>query len=66
MVATAYPERAYSELLPTAVSTDLCPGAGGDGRDGTGDFGEEVPGLAAGIDDVVVAVEDGDVEFVGA
>ena len=53
-------------LIPTALSTDLRPFSGGDGSDCFWVVGEEVPGFAAGVDDVVVAVEDGDGEFVGA
>ena len=53
-------------LIPTALSTDLCPSAGGDGSDWLWVVGEEVPSLAASLDDVVVAVEDSDGELVCA
>ena len=53
-------------LIPAALSTDLRPSAGGYESYGLGVIGEEVPGVAAGLDDVVVAVEDGDGELVGA
>ena len=57
---------ARQTLIPTALSTDLFPSPGGDGSDGLWVVGEEVPGLAAGFDDVVVAVEHGDGELDGA
>jgi hypothetical protein len=53
-------------VIPTALSTDLCPFAGGDGSNCLWVAGEEVPSLAAGLDDFFVIVEDGDGEFVGA
>ena len=53
-------------LIPTAFSSDLRPSTGGDGSDGLWVVGEEVPSLAAGVDDVVAAFEDADGEPVGA
>ena len=53
-------------IIPTALSTDLCPRACSDGSNGVWVVCEEVPRVAAGVDDVVVAFEDADGEFVGA
>ena len=54
------------DAIPAALSTDLRPSAGGYGSYGLGVIGEAVPRLAAGLDDVVVAVEDRDGELFGA
>ena len=56
----------FTQLIPAALSADLRPSAGGYGSYGLGVIGEEVPGVAADLDDVVGAVEDGDGELVGA
>ena len=59
-------DAADCRLIPTALSTDLCPIPYCDGSYGVGVVCEEVPRVAAGVDDVVVAVEDGAGELVGA
>ena len=58
--------RAIIVVIPTALRIERCPGSDCDGSD-LGDVGNErVPGAAAGTDDLVVAVPNGDVEEVAA
>jgi hypothetical protein len=57
---------AKSPFKPTASRTDRCPGACGDGGDTGRIVGEEVPGLAGFVDDIVAIIEHGDGEFVCA
>ena len=54
------------DLIPTALSVDLCSGAGGDGRDAFCVFHKVVPGVAAGVEDGVVALPDRHAELVAA
>jgi hypothetical protein len=56
--------RGRKGIIPTALKLDLCPVAEGDRGDGGLVVGEEIPGLAAFIDDVLVVIIDGDGELV--
>jgi ABC-type oligopeptide transport system ATPase subunit len=55
----------FASLIPTALLIDLRPLPGGDGGDDFGSLREAVPGVAAGLDDGVIVVEDADREPVG-
>ena len=53
------------QIIPTALIIDPCPFSCGDGGDEFLVTCEEVPGVAAFVDDVGVTVEHGDGELVG-
>src|ERR1039458_8690184 len=53
-------------LIPTALKNDRCPWSGCDGRDAVLVVGEECPGVACLVEDVVVTVEYGNRELVAA
>src|ERR1039457_4851242 len=53
-------------LIPTALKNDRCPCSGCDGRDAVLVVGEECPGVACLVEDVVVTVEYGNRELVAA
>jgi hypothetical protein len=53
-------------VIPTALRNDRCPRSCCDGCDAVIIVGEECPGVASLVDDIVVAFEDCDREFVAA
>ena len=57
---------ATGDLIPIALDIDRRPITGSDGFDTVFVFGEPVPGIGAGIDDLVVVVPHGGAEFVRA
>ena len=56
--------RVEASLIPTRLSSDLCPVAGGDGGDAGWIADQRVPCGAAGVDNGVVVVEDPVAELV--
>ena len=54
------------DVIPTALNIDRCPGPFSDGGDAPWFCDQFVPSVAAGVDDGVVIVPDGNAEVVAA
>jgi hypothetical protein len=55
---------ANARLIPSALRLDVCPVAECDRLDGSLVVGEEIPGLTAFVEDVLVVIIDGDGELI--